>query len=445
MVLPIRLLHISAHLGGGVGRVLSRVASLRHEMQLPVKEQFLCIEPPKDKKYIDALRKAGAEVFVAPDIHGARELISAADVVQIEWWHHPLMPEFLYAMGPFDARLVIWSHISGLSYPFIPEKLINSPDLFLFSTPVSLSRFTSNGPMPENNNLAVVNSSGGFDDFAMIHHSTPSLPLSCGYIGTYAFAKLHPHIIRYLETAAHVDYKMAFYGDPSASEDLVKQVSASCFCKNNVRVNGYTEDPASVLKNLDIFVYILNPFHYGTTENALLEAMACGVVPVVLNNPIESSIVKHRKTGFVINGPDEFALAMDFCASHPEKLLEMSRASAQDVRERFTLEKTENALGKHYARLMALPNKRHDFRILFGNTPDEWFSFALGEYADCFQGKSQDALQCRRKRLSCPIFYEKTKSSVKHFHHYYPHSEQIEKWVDLINDDIAYNEFHSKG
>jgi len=39
---------------------------------------------------------------------------------------------------------------------------------------------------------------------------------------------------------------------------------------------GETAEPAAALSDADIFFYPLQPDHYGTAENALIEAMSLG-------------------------------------------------------------------------------------------------------------------------------------------------------------------------
>ncbi len=434
----IKLLHISAHLGGGVGRVLSKVAHFRHKTQMQIDETFLCLEEPKDKKFIKVLSNAGAVVEICTDLCDAQKLIASADIVQIEWWHHPLIPGFLSTVGSCDARLVVWCHVSGRSYPFIPNKLLTFPDLCIFTTPVS-KIFNDLSPENKKSNTAVVHSSGGFDDLPTTERSIKTgLTLKCGYIGTYNFAKLHPKIVQFIEAANHVDFKMNFYGDISAADELIKQMKVTNYCDNRIFLNGYINEPSSVLMNLDLFVYLLNPLHYGTTENALLEAMACGVVPIVIDNPVERTIVTHKETGFLVNTPKEFASVLNFCKNNPDEILRMSRNCCTEIRKRFSLKRTEKELRTHYLKLVDSSKQHHNFRELFGKKPEEWFSFALGDYSHCFQPKSQDLPESRIKRLSCPIFYEKTKSSVRHFFQYYPKSKQLGEWLDLLNDDLNY-------
>jgi glycosyltransferase involved in cell wall biosynthesis len=52
---------------------------------------------------------------------------------------------------------------------------------------------------------------------------------------------------------------------------------------------------------------LLNPYHYGTAENILLEAISAGVVPIVLNNPAEMALVEDRKNGFIVSGVKDFS------------------------------------------------------------------------------------------------------------------------------------------
>ena len=53
-----------------------------------------------------------------------------------------------------------------------------------------------------------------------------------------------------------------------------------------VHFAGHIADPASALSGADIFFYPLQADHYGTAENALVEAMSLGVVPVEPDEPL---------------------------------------------------------------------------------------------------------------------------------------------------------------
>lgn len=111
----IKVLHISAHLGGGVGRVLSKVFGLRRQNTSQIKERFICIEAPQDIKYVHHLVEAGADIIVSPDQKTTCELILWADIVQVEWWHHPLLPFFYARSAPSTPDW--YSGLTSLAYP----------------------------------------------------------------------------------------------------------------------------------------------------------------------------------------------------------------------------------------------------------------------------------------------------------------------------------------
>lgn len=429
----IRLLHISAHLGGGVGRVLSRVATFRKSQNAGLIETFICIEPPEKMQFVDALTEAGIEVVIAPQPHEIKRLIDMADIVQLEWWQHPLLVGLLCTQEQIKARLVVWSHTSGLHYPAIPPAFVTLPHAFLFTTEASLRHLVGDKQLPADSIASVVYSSGGFDDLPLVMRDRYKTPLRFGYLGALNFAKLHPEIISYLNTVSIPDFKVDFYGDIAGNEQL-SRLSQDTAIKNRMNLCGYTEQPLEAFSNMDILVYLLNPDHYGTTENALLEAMASGVVPIVLDNVIEASIVQHGKTGLVVNTPAAFAVAVSYANSNLDVLKSMSDACVSDTRSRFSLEKTEQGLGQCYDSVMAGEKRCFDFQKVFGRTPSEWFYSCLGDFRQYFDGDNPDLM--RFNRLQHPVLYEKSKSSVFHFLRYYEDAE-LAKWAEMLEDDIA--------
>ncbi|MBF0295402.1 MAG: glycosyltransferase family 4 protein [Magnetococcales bacterium] len=404
-----RLLHVVPHLGGGVGRVLSSVAALRRRQNSPVEERFVCLEAPEKSRYVEILREAGVSVRIALDNRELEEEIRAADVVQAEWWNHPLTASWLAGVHAIDMRLVMWSHTSGMHYPAIPEALIAMPHAFLFTTPLSMR--------PEHarfgNLVEVVHSSGGFDDFPPVPREVTSGPLRCGYLGTLNFAKLHPEILRFLGAVDLPGFAVDFFGDADSNPDLVRLASG------RVRIHGFTDRPDLALRGMDLFIYLLSPLHYGTTENALLEAMACGVVPIVLDNPVEKTIVRHGETGLIVADPDGFAQAVAWLHDHPEERLRMSRTGAGEVRRLFALEETERRLSDSYARVLAMPKRAFDFRPVIGTSPGAWFLSCAGRYADCFGDGPCAFLP--------PFLFEKSKSSIFHYLRYFHEDAQLQR------------------
>ena len=113
------VLHITTHMGGGVGKVLSGVASYAARTNAPYRHRILLLEQPQKTNFIDVCRADGVEILCAPGRKEIEAAVRAADVVQIEWWHHPLMAAFLADFPQMRMRLALWAHVSGCWYPYM--------------------------------------------------------------------------------------------------------------------------------------------------------------------------------------------------------------------------------------------------------------------------------------------------------------------------------------
>jgi glycosyltransferase involved in cell wall biosynthesis len=101
-----------------------------------------------------------------------------------------------------------------------------------------------------------------------------------------------------------------------------------------VRLHGYTHDPYSALVGAGIFFYPLCRSHYGTGENALIEAMSLGLVPVVLDNPVETSIVQDGETGLVAFSLEAAVRWIARLVNEPQFRLRLSRNAAAFAKTR---------------------------------------------------------------------------------------------------------------
>ena len=181
--------------------------------------------------------------------------------------------------------------------PIIPEKLILASDKFIFTTECSFDAKVVKKILEEHpyirKILGIVYSSGGFgglldpelkDSFS----SFSSDSMSVGYFGTINFAKIHLKYVDFLEKVDIPGFKVKIVGE--ISEEIRNQLNKQCkeIGKSGMlEFTGYIEKQEELIKELskiNVLAYILNPRHYGTTENALLETMSMGIVPIVLNN-----------------------------------------------------------------------------------------------------------------------------------------------------------------
>lgn len=421
----ITVLHITPHLGGGVGKALSGLIAQSNASDTPVRHVVACLEKPEKNQFLDRIRDGGGEVIIAPDLSRLDELVFKSDIVQLEWWNHPATIECLCSMAPQPIRLLVWCHVSGLHNPIIPPKLMEVSNRFLFTSPCSFeAREVASLTARLGSRLAVISSGGGFSDFPEPGDNDMP-PLSVGYMGSLNFAKLHPDYVDFLSAVKLSDFKVRLIGD-LLNRKILEWQSNQAGQVGMLDFRGYTTDVATELSAINVLAYLLNPHHYGTAENALLEAMSMGIVPIVLDNPAERNIVEHLRTGLVVRSPGEFADAIEWLNNNPADRSRIGMQAAASVRERFSLERMGVSFRAHYEEVMCEQKQIVSFQDVFGTTPDEWFLSCQSE-PEIF---GEDGKICLPTgNLSSYNLLEKTKGSVFHFLEHFPDVVRLQAWA----------------
>jgi hypothetical protein len=188
-----KVLHITAHMGGGVGKVISSVSRYANNSSSSFSHRIVLLEKPEKLHFVEAARREGVDVHICPDYREVGRQMQDADIVQLEWWHHPSMARFLRYFPHVAVRLVIWCHISGTYYPWLPFGLVRIPHTFLFTSGFSLENplWSAAEKRYAETNCRVVNSSGGFDGITQATRKK-SGDFTIGYVGTLSYTKLHP-------------------------------------------------------------------------------------------------------------------------------------------------------------------------------------------------------------------------------------------------------------
>jgi glycosyltransferase involved in cell wall biosynthesis len=356
-----KILHVTPHLGGGVGKAH---AALSAEWPAEFTHTFLLLEPPRERRYADAIAARSADVHVATDLNEVVRCAAAADIVQFEFWNHPRMFECL-GRADFPAmRSVFWSHISGLFGPAIPPALIAETDRFVVTTPASLA-LPALAALPPGRGTAI---NSGFG-FAETPARKPSNVPRIAYLGTVDCVKMHPGFFDAID-ALDRDVDVSIWGAPS-----VGAMAAALGMKHpqRLRFQGQTDRPDEALKQADIFFYPLRHEHYGTAENALVEAMSLGLVPVVLGNPAETAIVTHGETGLVGQTIDQCPALLQNLLDKPGLLRPLSKNAAAHIAATRAPARSADAFGVLWRALAEEAPRHPDFRGAVGATPADWF------------------------------------------------------------------------
>lgn len=372
-----KVLHIAAHLGGGVGKAHSALVPATDGA---VGRHYVLLEPPRDMRFVDAVRAAGAEVTVAPDFATLGAFATEADIVQVEWWNHPRLYECLCRAGLPPLRSVFWCHVSGLYAPFIPPGLYGVADRFLFSSPCSFDAPGVRALEPDvRNRLGVANSGFGFSGSGGVPAPRGSQP-AVAYLGTVDFSKMNPQFFDVVEGIDAPDFSVSVWGTCDSNSDVARR-AAGLRTPKRVVFEGYARDPEQVLSTPGIFLYLLHPQHFGTAENALVEAMSLGWAPLVFDNPAEAAIVQHEKTGFIETTSEAVRRRLQWMLDNPEAVASIGANAAADVAARRTPELTAKIFDETYRLLLANPKRPADFRSVLGETPSDWFLTTLSPNA----------------------------------------------------------------
>jgi glycosyltransferase involved in cell wall biosynthesis len=320
-----RILHIAAHLGGGIGKTHAAIA---RELPGSVEQTFLLLEPPIDRRHAHTIARCGGRVIVERDPAQIRALALQSDIVQLEYWGHPVLNEYAQFVFVPGVKTVCWCHVSGLFAPALAA--IPAVDRFVLTSDISLPVV----PRAFRDRASVINSGFGFAG-GRPHARPLGRKPAIAYLGTVDFKKLHRGIFDAVDAL-----------DDDTGDDLapillwghINREVESCVAAmrhpERIELKGHTLDPMSALVDADIFFYPLRPDHYGTAENALVEAMSLGLVPVVLDNPAETKIVAGGKSGFVAQTIEESVSYLRRLVREPSLREEMAASAAREAQAR---------------------------------------------------------------------------------------------------------------
>jgi glycosyltransferase involved in cell wall biosynthesis len=364
-----KILHITPHLGGGVGKAHAAIAgALPKEAQ----QTFVLLEQARDRRFVEAVAAAGGRVITAGNLSDVADLAGSADIVQFEFWNHPRLFECLACAAFPPIRSVFWSHISGLARPVIQPGLIEQAGRFVFTTEASRSIPTlAKLPAAAQRKLAIINSGFGFTDPPRRDFGQNRTPV-IAYLGTVNFVKMHPGFFDAVDRLNGRHIQVCIWGAIEPSSPVLASVLAMRH-PERIHFRGHTSRPAAALAGADIFFYPLQSDHFGTAENALIEAMSLGLVPVVLNNPAETAIVRHGETGLVARSIDECTTFIQMLLSSPHERERISRNAIRAIAETRTPARSAQQFMDLWQGLLGEEPQRPDFRAVIGERPADWF------------------------------------------------------------------------
>ena len=273
-----KILHITGHLGGGVG------TTLLDWMEAD----------PSHTYWVHSLDSvnpwAGMRIeFMSHCSYTSgglterswSDMVGWADIVVVHWWDNIFLSRWIKVPMP-ACRMVLWAHQNYNMDPAIKHYA----DRFIVTSPVMGRQHDC------------IKSTGNISRFLALpdrHHDGYTV----GYVGTVDYKKIHPHFISMCERVDVPDIMFHVYGENHiAPADITKQ--------SRFLFPGKVDRVDAVYFCMDVFGYPLRPDHYGTSELVLGEAMASGLTPICMDNPAERLIIKNGVTGYLCESEEEY-------------------------------------------------------------------------------------------------------------------------------------------
>jgi glycosyltransferase involved in cell wall biosynthesis len=380
-----KILHVAPHLGGGVGKAHAAISAALPDI---VEQTFVLLEPPRELRFADIIEAFGARITVADNLDQIAALARDTDIVQFEFWNHPRLLECLVRCDFPAMRSAFWSHISGLSTPLIAPGLIEEAGRFAFTTEASLgASAVTELPEAAKRKLAVINSGFGFPNASRRTPEKGRAPV-IAYLGTVDFVKMHPGFFDAVDRLVG-NVRVSVWGN---ADDAVVVRSRAMLHPERIVFCGETKDPQAALAEADIFFYPLRRGHFGTAENALVEAMSLGLSAVVLDNPAEAAIVRDCETGFVAHSIDECVSLLQMLLLLPDLRDKISKNAVREVEENRTPAQSALEFMIMWLGLASEEPRRSDFQRVLGDDPAAWYLAT-----QCLPGASWQAPEFREK------------------------------------------------
>lgn len=430
------ILHITAHLGAGAGKAIVGISTILRRRHPEVNICIILLESPQKTNYVLEAEENGIAVVIEPDNMAICKEWDKSDIIIVNWWAHPKMFQVLHNMSGKEGRVILWSHFNGCQYPCLTAEFVERFFYTLFTCQYSYEN--ENWKLTDKKRIEkesrIIYGIGDFqpEKFRKKINYNINDSFVIGYIGTVNFNKLNTDWVRAAEkiTENIGNVKFVLYGD--CSREFRRELEDSVI-KNKTEIKGFVENVQEALLEFDMLGYPLNPITSGTTENALLEAMAVGVPCVALKQGTEKYIIINEKTGLLADNMDHYVQ----CVTRMENDFNLRKSIGENARNAVIAQYNGDENTDNFFWLMKelIQGKKQIFEIrdVIGNTPFEYFLSVAGIYSELFRNKN---IEKTDMRVLPKMLFGKSKSSLRHFAEVYPNDNQFKYIMDEHNNEV---------
>ncbi len=420
-----KIVHIAAHLGGGAGKAIAGI--LLNCSQQEYEHTLILLEQPQEQRYMEKCKDAGIPLLVWNQCDSERilSILISSDVVVINWWGHPLMNQFIVSMlSGIKTRWIYWFHVNGCHYPYISYSLTEQADRVFFTSSYSFDNllWTEEERAAVKKKSSIIYGMGEFSPEKIKPKEEYALAEICfGYVGTVSYSKMHREYLHYVQKIKERLPGVSFLFVGECAPEILEEIKEMGL-ERTISCVGKVEDVYLYYKKMTLLLYLLNPENYGTTENVLLEAMAVGLPIIVLNHPVEQSIIKTGKNGYVAENEGKLMdIVCKLCKD--ENLCEkIGRSARTYVIENYSAKKNLEAYQTAIGQTMEKGKRNLRFHEILGDKPYEWFLSATGFEKGMFEELLllETSVSLEKQAIYLPeIYYHRKKGSPWHYLEYY--------------------------
>jgi len=414
-------------MGGGVGSVLMNWI----ENDTKNSHTVLCLNNNYHKTYDTNIVHENMERQYPKII----EFINNSDIVVIHFWNHPLMYKFITICRLPPCRLCMWSHISGFNAPYIfSNKLIAFSDRFIFASPISYNTTEiMNLPPDEKPKLGHIWTTGNIQEYSKVEPKAHT-GFNIGFIGTLDYSKLHPNFIDFCSKIDIPDVKFIICGD-GCDADKIKQQVKEKGLEDKFLFTGIIEDIKPYLSIIDVFGYPLNPTHFGTCEQVLGEAIAAGVIPVVMRNPAEEYILFQSLVRFICTNEQEYIHNIKLLyenKQHQNNLITLIQENIASLYNSHNMVESWNSV---FREQIKKPKENREWvmtkrRRKMGGAGV--FLDSIGKHGTIFESNDTEAIKNLFK--SNLQWFSNSKGSPRQYLNTFPNDKHLRVWVNLLEE-----------
>ncbi|MDE7445456.1 MAG: glycosyltransferase family 4 protein [Lachnospiraceae bacterium] len=438
-----KILHIAAHMGAGAGKAISGIA-LSDKVN---EHNIILLDEPEKYDHIKRCEQNGISVKVCPTAEEERDAVSKADVVVVNWWHHPLTYRTLMNIANIPSRLVLWCHVNGLYYPELNPAFISCFDACMFTSKKSFEN--ERWGTKEKNEICekstLVYGMGDFqpEKFPQKNdYQVKQEKMRVGYVGSLDYAKIHPDFTGWLKAVIEENKNICFELAGDVTSELRHDVMEQGL-SDYVNFLGFREDVKELLTQWDAFIYLLNPCNFATTENALLEAMACGLPVVASGGDVERSIIDDGKDGMLAGDRESFAAQIDRLLKCYELRKTLGKKARVNIIRKYDVRENILRFDSVVRNTTNGYKKLHDFKKVLGDDPFDWFLSGCGAedakkigYLSALDQSSADFEEVKSGVASLEgIFKGKAKASVSQYSKYFPEDRKLKNLTSIIKSN----------